>query len=243
MSEANIPVSLLKHDVLNTNLKKLVWFSLLAKIDVGDTINTSAVSIAKDVGVSEKAVRNALKEFEDAGLIKTISPIFSPTSSPIKVRYKGRTIKLNGLATCGNLKTTQVRKKSDKKSDIKSDIPTAKISTNTLSFVDPQFAEVWQDWLEYRKRHNKTYANEKEAKKGYNRLLKLANNDPKQAADIVDQTIANGWQGLFPDKATNGTRQQARPALAVQANSYSELERAADAVLSNLAYNNPTKYD
>ena len=41
----------------------------------------------------------------------------------------------------------------------------------------------------------------------------------------------------------NRTRQQTRPALAAQANSYSELERAADAVLSGLAYNNAPEHD
>lgn len=100
------------------------------------------------------------------------------------------------------------------------------------SFVDPSFLDAWHDWIEYRKRHNRPYKNEKEARKGYEHLLKLSHNDPSQAADIVDQTIANGWQGLFPDKS-NGTKSIATTDNATaRAQSRDRLRTVAAGVLS-----------
>ncbi len=108
-----INTRVLHSGIFKTNTSKLVWFCLLRDIDGDGVVKTSALSIANEIGVNEKTVRNVLSSFENDELIELPSPI----QSPKKVRYKGRTIKLNGVEVCSDFKKTQIRKKSDIKSD------------------------------------------------------------------------------------------------------------------------------
>lgn len=123
MTDIVLFLSQLKANVFRTNTSKLVWFCLMRDVDDAGMVKTSALSIAKEIGVNEKTVRKVFDNLVKEGLIDTICPILSPNDSPKKVRYMGRVIKLNGLDICGISKKAQVRKKSDISSDIQSDIP------------------------------------------------------------------------------------------------------------------------
>lgn len=74
------------------------------------------------------------------------------------------------------------------------------------SFVSPEFEESFNEWLDYKKRQFKfEYKTERSLKAAYSELVKLSGGDPTVAAKIVDQSMGNGWKGLFELK-NHGTK-------------------------------------
>lgn len=66
-----------------------------------------------------------------------------------------------------------------------------------LSFIDERFMEAMDIWLSYKKEIKDSYKSERSIKACYNNLLKLSGNNPTKAMEIVNQSIANNWKGLF----------------------------------------------
>ncbi len=91
--------------------------------------------------------------------------------------------------------------------------PTAtnKSSSGTLTisagapFVDPMFEEAFSAWLEYKeKQWSFKYKTERSLKSAYQELVRLSGGDPCTAMRIVDQSMSNGWKGLFELKNQHG---------------------------------------
>ena len=66
-----------------------------------------------------------------------------------------------------------------------------------LSYVDAPYADIWQEWLDYKKEIKKQYKTQRGAKSQYNTLIKYANNNPILANAIVKISIEHSWDGLF----------------------------------------------
>jgi hypothetical protein len=65
-----------------------------------------------------------------------------------------------------------------------------------LSFVGIEYLDAMERWIAFHKEIGKPYT--KTGVEGaYRRLLMLSNQDARVADQIVEQSIANGWQGLF----------------------------------------------
>jgi hypothetical protein len=62
--------------------------------------------------------------------------------------------------------------------------------------IDPKFSKTWLAWIEYRSQIKKPIK-PVSGKLAYENMVKIACNDPTTAEKIVNQSIANGWQGLF----------------------------------------------
>lgn len=75
-----------------------------------------------------------------------------------------------------------------------------------MDFVGEAFHEVFQTWLDYKRERGESYKSEKSLKICYNKLLSLSNNDPERAKLIIEQSIANNWQGLFELKNKNSNK-------------------------------------
>lgn len=65
------------------------------------------------------------------------------------------------------------------------------------------FLETFILWLEYKKDRRENYKSEKSLKACYNKLVKLSKGDPTAAYQIVNESIANNWSGLFELKNKN----------------------------------------
>lgn len=133
-------------------------------------------------------------------------------------------------------------KQTDKQKPIQQPIITAKTSSNNLSFIDPAFADAFTTWLEHKKKQFKfEYKTERSLKAAYAELVKLSGNDPDIAMQIVEQSMSNGWKGLFELK-NNGTYKPTptpqRTPDGRQIDRYSALEAAARAVVRR----NPSVY-
>lgn len=63
-----------------------------------------------------------------------------------------------------------------------------------------RFCEAWQEWIQHRKQIRKPLTEAAVRKQ----LKMLAEYSEEQAVDIINQSIKNGWQGLFEPREKNG---------------------------------------
>lgn len=70
-----------------------------------------------------------------------------------------------------------------------------------LSFVGSSFIDTMERYISYRKELKKPLV-QSSAESAYRNLLKLSNQDARIADEIVEQSISNGWTGLFELKQT-----------------------------------------
>lgn len=73
-----------------------------------------------------------------------------------------------------------------------------------LSFLADSFLkETFERFLAYRKEIKKPYRSQMSVEQAFNELQKLSGGVLETAEAIVNQSIANGWQGLFALKTEN----------------------------------------
>lgn len=71
------------------------------------------------------------------------------------------------------------------------------------------FETIWEEWKAYRKAARiKNYAGSKWEQIAVNKLIKLSNGDAEQARKIVNNSISNGWTGLFMLKSENNDEER-----------------------------------
>lgn len=78
-----------------------------------------------------------------------------------------------------------------------------------LPFTSENFRVLWQNWKLYRKQEFKqTFKSGQSEQAALTHLAKISDGNEKMAEDIINQSIANQWKGLFEIKNTiNGSRQ------------------------------------
>lgn len=80
--------------------------------------------------------------------------------------------------------------------------------TLDLSIVAPEMREAVETWLAYKREKKKAYK-PSGFSTFYKRLCKLSNNNPQIAMAIIEQSMANNYDGIFPLK--NGNSNYGRP--------------------------------
>lgn len=90
-----------------------------------------------------------------------------------------------------------IEEEKEKRNNLSNDKFKEKFGNYDFSFVAEDMAETFFRWLSYRKELKKPFNTQSSLKQNYDKLMKLANNSPEQARLIVEQSIANQWQGLF----------------------------------------------
>lgn len=85
-----------------------------------------------------------------------------------------------------------------------------KIKIELSEFVSSEFIEIMVDWLEYKKDRKEKYSSSKSIKACYNKLLKLSGSNPVKAREIIEQSMANNWAGLFELKETSSKQHPTR---------------------------------
>ena len=69
-----------------------------------------------------------------------------------------------------------------------------------FQFVAENYNSAFMQWVEHKRSRREMYKNQESLEVCYNQLLKLSGNNPKTAKEIVEQSIGNNYQGLFPLK-------------------------------------------
>jgi hypothetical protein len=62
------------------------------------------------------------------------------------------------------------------------------------------FKNVWGEYIRHRKELRKPYKSAKSAAIGFKELLELSDYNVEAGTRLVERSIANGWQGLHPEK-------------------------------------------
>jgi uncharacterized protein YdaU (DUF1376 family) len=75
-----------------------------------------------------------------------------------------------------------------------------------IDFVDEKFKSIFECWLNYKKDRNENYKSDTSLKMCYEKLLKLSNDNPNTAKEIVENSIANNYAGLFEIKKFNQSK-------------------------------------
>jgi hypothetical protein len=77
-------------------------------------------------------------------------------------------------------------------------------------FSDQFLTTAWETWKKFKKeQHRFTYKGLISEQAALNELVEMSLGDEVVAFEIIKQSIAKGWQGLFPIKKTfNGQQQQ-----------------------------------
>lgn len=80
-----------------------------------------------------------------------------------------------------------------------------------LDFITEDLADAFMLWLEYKKDRRESYKSYKSLRICFNNLVKLSNNDPAIAVQVVENSIGNNYSGLFAlknNKNGNGNKNQ-----------------------------------
>lgn len=174
------------------NLARLL-LHLLWKMDQNGTVSVDTTELCKVYGWSRQQSRTLLAK------IKTITGVTArPTAKTTTLIFDIQKSKLH-------------RQPHDQphRQPLKCNSNTAPSLNFELpkhSFVSPELEEPFSEWLDYKKRQFKfEYKTERSLKAAYSELVKLSEGDPAVAAEIVDQSMRNGWKGLFELK-NHGTK-------------------------------------
>lgn len=73
-----------------------------------------------------------------------------------------------------------------------------------LYFVEEEYKEVFMYWLNYKKERGQPYK-QTGAESCYRKLLSLSGGDKQTMIAVIEQSMSNNYQGLFPLK-DNGNR-------------------------------------
>lgn len=82
--------------------------------------------------------------------------------------------------------------------------------TFDLSFIDSKFSDCFNRWLTYKSEIQDYYKTQDGIETAYKHLLKLCDNNPNIAIQIIDQSIGNNYKGLFGVKKENKSIQDTK---------------------------------
>ena len=158
--------------------------------------------LADEVGMSENKIHRILEFFEKDE--QQIRQLKTPVGRLITILYWDQYQKLDSLLD--NEQTT-IRQPLDTKQEHKNDKndkennpPTPQEEINFI-WQEEEFKTIWKEWKQYRKTEfKKTFKTVMSENKAIKHLHNLSGGNLKTAIAIIEQSMGNQWQGLFPLK-------------------------------------------
>ena len=194
-----IPALVFKSTELSSASKLL--YGAVAGLDGEDGCFASNAYLQKVLGVSERGIQVLLAELEGQKLI---------VRENINGRRIIRTVEGIALGGCKNLRGG-VKKSAGEgcknvhpyiKEDNKEDKDTGSMPwTTALPFSSEEFSKAWQSWIDYRKQLKKPLKDATVKAQ----WLEFAKWGEQKSIIAIQQSILNGWQGLFePARSVSG---------------------------------------
>ena len=176
----------------------LVEKALLAEIDSftgnGRSFMKSNDTIQNEYGISRNTIGRSLRKLADRGFVEVTfnGRVRCVTTRAGSIPKMGRQSTQNGEAASPNHTSTNTSKRTT--------YNTLKEKGVVLPFDSKEFADAWDVWLtERRERGTKKYTQRGE-QAALHKLQKDSQGDEATAIAIIHESIAHGWQGLFPLK-------------------------------------------
>lgn len=202
-----IPARVWLDDRLNVTEKVL-----LAEIDSfasrDQEFFKSNETIAAELSVSVSTIKRAIRSLEEAGYVTRVSfdgrkramrSNLDPSDRPIWTDSKLKMTEQTGQNEPADRskrtksKTKKVARKSTKKEEV------------VLPWSG--FGDAWSAWKEYRRaEHRFNYKSSNTEQIALKKLQELSNDNEDTAKKIIEQSIANGWKGLFALRAGAGAK-------------------------------------
>lgn len=172
--------------VASRALAPMLW--LLSSEYENGAIDASCAKIAFRLRMSEADFMDALKPLIDNGFFSLDQDASKP------------------LAEClpRDREETETEKETDKGTPDKP----ARFDPLAIDLPDSVPAEVWGEWIAYRRKRKLTVT-EPTMKAQVKKLAEFASRGCRPDL-VIQQSIANGWQGLFELKSGQSGRQQSR---------------------------------
>ena len=80
---------------------------------------------------------------------------------------------------------------------VESNIIPPKGERDFLQELDGEYQEIVREWLTYKRERKETYKSVRSMQAFVAKLTKLSQGNPKIAREIINQSIANNWAGIF----------------------------------------------
>ncbi len=189
----------------------------------------TAEHVSRMTGVSTDEVVRLLRELEDSGVFSRLENgtiysrrIVRDESKKVKCSEAGKkgggspTFKGQPKGTSkgehkGDDKgSTKGQEERSQMSDTRKEIPPTSppvgdgIEIPEVLKKAPGFLEAWGKWVPFRMKLKSC----KDFKMMFREQLLKLSQDPNNAADVINMSVMNGWQGLFPKERTNAVQQQ-----------------------------------
>lgn len=167
---------------------------------------------------SKSTVHKFLLEVQENGYCERFA---NGLANDLRTANNQKTNKLQGSAERlpnglpNDLRTVYIRDKDNNppilsSTKVESNIipPKGGSESNFLQEVSDEFREVILDWLAYKRERRESYKSQRSMRAFYNKLKTLSRNDPSVAREIIEQSMANNWAGIFPLKTENNEKQR-----------------------------------
>lgn len=198
------------HLLLSANREAKTWNGV--RVERGQFL-TSLRSLSTNCGLSISAIRSTLAGLQQAGVTRSTARLStrSETGGVTRSAARGYTLvticnfdNYEGLPVEGRTVRRTVQSDTPAQSPARQPAPTKEIDINILSNVvtDARFLPIVADWLAYKRERDETYKGKKGLTAFYNRLQNLSGGDPDTARRIVDNSMANNYAGIFPEKTS-----------------------------------------
>lgn len=178
--------------------------------DWRDVFDCSNIELCFALNVNEKTLIKARESLINAGLVyyKSGKNKRVISSYSFVKEFKSTTVNFTANQTVNETVNETVNDTGDStdynklKQKLNRNI-LSKVSHGDFDFISAEFLESFSFWLEYKKDKGQGYKSEKSLRACYNKLVKLSKGDPAIAEQIVNESIANNWAGLFELKNRN----------------------------------------
>ena len=140
---------------------------------------TGRLKLAKELNMSEREIRTALEH------LKSTREIDQQTTSQYSIITINNWDKYQG---------------NDQQTTTKKEDSILRILSKEEEFfnLDSSWIDLIKTWLEYKKSKKQSYKNERSLRAFINKLLTLSQKDLLKAKSIIEESMANNWNGIFP---------------------------------------------
>lgn len=206
-------------DATNDALAAQGVYAALAEIasdEQSEIFSATHAKIAMVAGASVRTVQKHIRTLSEIGLLQVSTPVLRAPSTYRMLKFPPDEPIGNDCGTFGNyansVRCRHLKKglKRDLKKDSKKAVPSGGEPLQIPDSLDtPAFHEAWQKWQQHRREIRKPIRPTSEKAM----LGKLAKYGPSVAIAAVENSVANGWTGLFPERTPGQQEQGFRPRL------------------------------
>lgn len=195
----------------NTSLSWQAMGMLSFMLSCSEHFKFSIEGLTKCSGSGNAATRSALKELQDKGYV-VVTRLSNERGQVIEWQYDIYEVpnlianpdaenphvgdggqRYNNKSSIIIEENNSIRKNNNSNS-----IPPLPPKTKLdLSFIEDDYREAYMQWIEYKQAIKKEYKTQQSLEINYRRAKYLADNNPYIFRLIIEQSIGNGWIGLF----------------------------------------------